>query len=60
MLNTGLKTLLLGAVAALALSGAASAGTLTIDSRPGQGTRLTAVVVTPAYDAELEGAQSDA
>lgn len=35
-------------------------GTLTIDSRPGQGTRVTAVVVTPAYDAQLEGAQSDA
>ncbi|MCX7430168.1 MAG: sensor histidine kinase [Planctomycetia bacterium] len=35
-------------------------GTLTIDSRPGQGTRVTAVVVTPAYDTQLEGAQSDA
>ena len=29
-------------------------GTLTIDSRPGQGTRVTAVVVTPAYDTQLE------
>ena len=29
-------------------------GTLTIDSRPGEGTRVTAVVVTPAYDATLE------
>jgi signal transduction histidine kinase len=34
-------------------------GTLTIDSLPGQGTRVTAMVVTPAYDAELEGAQGD-
>ena len=32
MLNKGLKTLLLGAAAGLALSGAASAGTLTIES----------------------------
>jgi signal transduction histidine kinase len=30
-------------------------GTLTIDSRPGQGARVTAIVVTPAYDTQLEG-----
>jgi signal transduction histidine kinase len=35
-------------------------GALMIDSRPGKGTRVTAAVVTPAYDATLEGAQSDA
>jgi signal transduction histidine kinase len=35
-------------------------GAVTIDSRPGKGTRVTATVVTPAYDATLEGVQSDA
>jgi signal transduction histidine kinase len=35
-------------------------GTLAIDSRPGRGTRVTAVVVTLAYDAQLEGVQNDA
>ena len=35
-------------------------GTLAIDSLPGQGTRVTAVVVTPAYDAQLEGVSTDA
>jgi signal transduction histidine kinase len=29
-------------------------GALQIDSRPGEGTRITAVITTPAYDVELE------
>jgi signal transduction histidine kinase len=35
-------------------------GTLAIDSRPGEGTRVTAVIASPAYDAQLEGVQNDA
>lgn len=35
-------------------------GALQIDSRPGEGTRITAVITTPAHDADLEGVQNDA
>ena len=35
-------------------------GSLTIESHPGEGTRLTAVVATPAYDTQLEGVEGNA
>ena len=50
MLTKGLKTLLLGAAAALALSGAASAGTLTIESWRNDDAQIWKDKIIPAFE----------
>ena len=52
MLNKGLKTLLLGAAAGLALSGAASAGTLTIESWRNDDAQIWKDKIIPAFQAK--------
>src|SRR5690242_69031 len=52
MLTTGLKTMLLAAAASLALSGAASAGTLTIESWRNDDATIWKEKIIPAFEAK--------